>query len=61
MFLIVNDTKSFMKHEYSVTQSSVMIHPYKCAIADVFSEKNFLVKWTLVITNYEGAIGLCLI
>ena len=32
--------KSLMKPEYSITQSSAITHPYKWAIADVFSEKN---------------------
>ena len=39
MFFIVDDTKSFMKHECSVTQNSVMAHPHKCAVADVLSGK----------------------
>ena len=40
MFFIVNDTKYFMKPKCSVTQSSVMTHPYKWEIADMLSEKN---------------------
>ena len=40
MFFFVDDTKSFMKPEWSVTQSSNMVHPYKWAIADVLSGKN---------------------
>ena len=36
----VNDTKSFMKPECSVTQCCAMMHPYKWAIADVLSGKN---------------------
>ena len=32
MLFIVNDKKSFMKPEYSVTQSSAMTHPYKWTI-----------------------------
>ena len=40
MFFFVDDTKSFMKPEWSVTQSSNMVHPYKWAIADVLPGKN---------------------
>ena len=40
MFFIVNDTKSFMKPECSVTQSSAMTYQYKWAIANVLSGKN---------------------
>ena len=44
MFFIENDTKSFMKPQCSVTQSSAMsfAHPYKWATADVLSRKNIL-------------------
>ena len=42
MFFLVDDTKSFMKPECSVTQSSAMAHPDKWAIADVLSGKRYL-------------------
>ena len=65
MFFIVNDAKSFMKPECSVTQSSqssAMSHPYIRAIADVLSGKNmFSTLWSQVIANSEGATGFCLI
>ena len=41
MFVIVNDTtKSFIKPEYAVIQSSAMPHTYKWIITDVRSTKN---------------------
>ena len=40
IFFIVNDTKSFLKSEYSVIQSFDMMYPYKWAIADALSGKN---------------------
>ena len=40
MFFIVDDSKSLLKPKYSVVQSSVMMHPYKWALAEVFPGKN---------------------
>ena len=40
MFFIVNETKFFMKPEFSVTQSSAVMHSHKRAIADVLSGKD---------------------
>ena len=42
MFLIVNDTKPFMKPGCSVSHSSNMMHPCKWAIGDMLSGKNIL-------------------
>ena len=42
MFFIVNDTKSFMKPECFVSQTSAMMHPYKWTIVDVLSGKNIV-------------------
>ena len=41
MFFVLNDMKSFMKPECSVTQSSAMTHAYKWAIANVLSRKKY--------------------
>ena len=38
-FFTVNDAKSFVKPECSVTQSYAMTHPHKWAIANVLSGK----------------------
>ena len=46
MFLIVNDTKPFMKPGCSVSHSSNMMHPYKWAIGDMLPGKNILKQWT---------------
>ena len=54
MFLIINNTESFMNPEYSVNQSCDMTHPYKQAIADVLSGKISLVQLALAITNSGG-------
>ena len=51
----INDMKSFMKPECSVTQCSTMIHPYKWAIVTYYLEKISSAQWILVITNSEGA------
>ena len=58
MFFTENDTKSFMKPEYSVTQSSAMSfdHPYKWSTADVLSRKNIF-STTLVIKISKGCTG----
>ena len=40
MFLIANDTKSFLKRECSVSHNSAMTYPYKWAKAHVLSGKN---------------------
>ena len=42
MFFMVNETKSFMKPEYSVIQSSAIHISYKWATADVLSGKKFI-------------------
>ena len=57
-FFILNDAKSFMEPQYSVTQSSAMKHPYKWAIADVLPGKISLVQRALVITYSEEATRL---
>ena len=50
-----------MKPECSVTQSSAMTHPCKCAIADASSGKNIFSTVGSSITKSEGAKGFCLI
>ena len=61
MFFIVNDTKSFIKLECSVSQSSAMTHPCKWAKLMCYLEKISLVQWTLVIMKSERVTRFCLI
>ena len=51
MFSIVNKKKSLIKPECSVTQSLVMMHQYKYAIAEVLSGKNI---FGTVNPSYDG-------